>query len=214
MTSDHEDQQEVLRAQLRSKATKNPADMELYELSQLAGITMDPHVFEILLDLLRKNVPPEAIVHMLRSMCSTAYHQLQQQNTSQPSALSSSKSSSLAPTPQGAPARGSGLLASGSIHSRSLQVGQNASPPTAALNKASSLSDLHVGRSAQGQHLDRRGVKGYSTERVRSSKDLSGKALSQTEAFVTSRPRAQSSRSHQMGLGQNAGTKRRPTNYN
>ena len=41
-----EEQREVLRAQLRSKGTKNPADMELYELSQLSGITMDPHVFE------------------------------------------------------------------------------------------------------------------------------------------------------------------------
>ncbi|RUS75992.1 hypothetical protein EGW08_016237, partial [Elysia chlorotica] len=68
-----EEHREVLRAQLRSKGTKNPADMELYELSQVAGITMDPHVFEILLDLLRKNVAPDAIVEMLRSMCIPAY---------------------------------------------------------------------------------------------------------------------------------------------
>lgn len=97
MTEEHK---EVLRAQLRTKGTRNPADMELYELSQLSGITMDPHVFEILLDLLRKNVTPDAIVEMLRSMCIPAYQRLhnQRDGNHHSSSLSSTTQSGAAAT--------------------------------------------------------------------------------------------------------------------
>ncbi|KAK3753949.1 hypothetical protein RRG08_006329 [Elysia crispata] len=54
-----EEQREVLRAQLRSKGTRNPSDMELYELSQLSGITMDPHVFDEEEIFALKSVVPE-----------------------------------------------------------------------------------------------------------------------------------------------------------
>jgi len=47
-----------------------PPDVaELYELSHLAGITTDPNLFKILIDLLRLNVAPLAIDRMLKSMC-------------------------------------------------------------------------------------------------------------------------------------------------
>ncbi|PVD32887.1 hypothetical protein C0Q70_08334 [Pomacea canaliculata] len=66
MTSE---QKEVLRFQIRSKNVLTQDEAELFELTQLAGITMDPSVFKIILDLLKLNVDPTAILHMLKLMC-------------------------------------------------------------------------------------------------------------------------------------------------
>lgn len=60
---------EVLRFQIRSKDVLAPDESELYELSELAGIRWDPSVFKIILDLLRLNVAPMAIMQMLKLMC-------------------------------------------------------------------------------------------------------------------------------------------------
>ncbi|XP_076452955.1 mitotic-spindle organizing protein 2-like isoform X2 [Babylonia areolata] len=60
---------EVLRFQIRSKDVLAPDEMELFELTQLAGVTMDPSIFKIILDLLKVNVAPMAITQMLRLMC-------------------------------------------------------------------------------------------------------------------------------------------------
>ncbi|KAK7087620.1 mitotic-spindle organizing protein 2B-like [Littorina saxatilis] len=60
---------EVLRFQIRSKDVLAPDESELYELTQLAGVTMDPSVFKIILDLLKVNVDPRAIMQMLKLMC-------------------------------------------------------------------------------------------------------------------------------------------------
>ncbi|KAI8749168.1 mitotic-spindle organizing protein 2B [Biomphalaria glabrata] len=62
-------QKEVIHAQLVSKAVLSPDENELYLLSQHAAIHMDPQVFKIILDLLKFNVPPLAIVDTLKSMC-------------------------------------------------------------------------------------------------------------------------------------------------
>ncbi|XP_041347025.1 mitotic-spindle organizing protein 2A-like [Gigantopelta aegis] len=59
---------EVLRFTLLSKNVLTPEETELYELSQLAGVTLDPDVFKILLDLLKLNVAPSALLQMLKSM--------------------------------------------------------------------------------------------------------------------------------------------------
>ncbi|CAG5126399.1 unnamed protein product [Candidula unifasciata] len=69
MSSDR--QTEVIRAQLVSKAVLSPDEMELFTLTQLAGITVDQEVFKIILDLLKLNVPPAKIMQTLKSMCST-----------------------------------------------------------------------------------------------------------------------------------------------
>ncbi|KAL8615768.1 hypothetical protein ACOMHN_040263 [Nucella lapillus] len=63
------DRSEVLRFQVRSKDVLAPDEMELYELTQLAGVTMDPSVFKIILDLQKINVAPMAIMQMLKLMC-------------------------------------------------------------------------------------------------------------------------------------------------
>ncbi|XP_008840412.1 mitotic-spindle organizing protein 2-like isoform X1 [Nannospalax galili] len=54
---------------LRRKKVVGAEDMELYELAQAAGATVDPDVFKILVDLLNLNVAPLAVFQMLKSMC-------------------------------------------------------------------------------------------------------------------------------------------------
>lgn len=58
----------------RSVAAKNVLsadELELFELANLAGVTMHPKVFKIIVDLLHMNVAPVAIERMLRSMSSS-----------------------------------------------------------------------------------------------------------------------------------------------
>ncbi|XP_071039774.1 mitotic-spindle organizing protein 2 isoform X4 [Parasteatoda tepidariorum] len=43
-------------------------DLELYQLAQLSGIIIDPHVFHILLELLRLDVCPIALFDVLQDM--------------------------------------------------------------------------------------------------------------------------------------------------
>ena len=43
-------------------------EQELYELCNLSGVTLDPEVFQILLDLIQINVSPNALVQVLKKM--------------------------------------------------------------------------------------------------------------------------------------------------
>ncbi|CAB4000224.1 mitotic-spindle organizing 2-like [Paramuricea clavata] len=43
-------------------------EQELYELCNLSGVTLDPDVFQILLDLIQINVSPNALVQVLKKM--------------------------------------------------------------------------------------------------------------------------------------------------
>ncbi|XP_060072733.1 mitotic-spindle organizing protein 2B-like [Ylistrum balloti] len=54
---------------LLSKNVLSPEEQELYELADLAGVVVDPSVFKIVLDLLKMNVAPTAVLQMLKSMC-------------------------------------------------------------------------------------------------------------------------------------------------
>ncbi|KAL4223017.1 Mitotic-spindle organizing protein [Mactra antiquata] len=55
--------------QLTSKNILTIEEMELYELCQLAGVVMEPATFRIILDLLKLDVSPQAILQMLKTMC-------------------------------------------------------------------------------------------------------------------------------------------------
>ncbi|KAK3599070.1 hypothetical protein CHS0354_024396 [Potamilus streckersoni] len=59
----------TLNFQLLSKNVLTADEMEQYELAQLAGVVMDPSVFKIIIDLLKMNVSPTAVLQMLKSMC-------------------------------------------------------------------------------------------------------------------------------------------------
>ncbi|KAL3858136.1 hypothetical protein ACJMK2_012747 [Sinanodonta woodiana] len=59
----------TLNFQLLSKNVLTADEMEQYELAQLAGVVLDPSVFKIIIDLLKMNVSPTAVLQMLKSMC-------------------------------------------------------------------------------------------------------------------------------------------------
>lgn len=54
---------------MKKKKLLNAEEVELYELTQAAGITIDQEAFKIILDLLKMNVAPLAVFQMLKSMC-------------------------------------------------------------------------------------------------------------------------------------------------
>ncbi|KAH3890885.1 mitotic-spindle organizing protein 2A-like [Dreissena polymorpha] len=55
--------------QLTSRNILTLEELELYELCQLAGINMEQATFKIILDLLKMNVSPQAVLQMLKTMC-------------------------------------------------------------------------------------------------------------------------------------------------
>ena len=63
----------VSRGAERGKTKGNfQAEQELYELCNLSGVTLDPEVFQILLDLIQINVSPNALVQVLKKMTKQA----------------------------------------------------------------------------------------------------------------------------------------------
>ncbi|KAK3753944.1 hypothetical protein RRG08_006324 [Elysia crispata] len=104
----------------------------------------------ILLDLLRKNVAPDAIVEMLRSMCIPAYQLLHQPNISQQTALTDS--TSLTAPKASLPSSSSGAVradhcnTSNSAHTRSLQERS----VSARQDNRRSKSDLHRASQSLG----------------------------------------------------------------
>lgn len=59
----------TMNVQLTSKNILTLDELELYELCQLAGVVMEPATFKIILDLLKMNVSPQAVLQMLKTMC-------------------------------------------------------------------------------------------------------------------------------------------------
>ena len=55
-----------IRTTLYTRNIFSPEEADLYELTQLAGVTVDAHVFKIVCDLLKLNVHPSAIVRVSR----------------------------------------------------------------------------------------------------------------------------------------------------
>ena len=59
-----------IKTTLYTRNIFSPEDADLYELTQLAGVTLDPNVFKIVTDLLKLNVQPASIVKVSRSRIS------------------------------------------------------------------------------------------------------------------------------------------------
>ncbi|XP_076836255.1 mitotic-spindle organizing protein 2 isoform X3 [Brachyhypopomus gauderio] len=59
----------VQKFSLKKKKVLNAEEMELFELTQAAGIVMDQEVFKIIVDLLKMNVAPLAVFQTLKAMC-------------------------------------------------------------------------------------------------------------------------------------------------
>ena len=54
-----------------TRANAKSLDEELLDLCNLSGVTLDPDVFKILLDLIKLNVPPTSLVHVLKQIAAT-----------------------------------------------------------------------------------------------------------------------------------------------
>jgi len=57
-----------IKTTLYTRNIFSPEDADLYELTQLAGVTLDPNVFKIVTDLLKLNAQPASIVKVLKKM--------------------------------------------------------------------------------------------------------------------------------------------------
>ncbi|KAJ7387165.1 Mitotic-spindle organizing gamma-tubulin ring associated [Desmophyllum pertusum] len=54
-----------------SRTNAKSLDEELLDLCNLSGVTLDPDVFKILLDLIKLNVPPTSLVSVLKQIAAT-----------------------------------------------------------------------------------------------------------------------------------------------
>ncbi|XP_077995261.1 mitotic-spindle organizing protein 2-like [Glandiceps talaboti] len=58
----------------KSKSVLSSEEEDLYELCQLAGISMSPKIYRIVLELIRMNIGPHAILQVLKSMTNNSRH--------------------------------------------------------------------------------------------------------------------------------------------
>ncbi|KAK8391504.1 hypothetical protein O3P69_017221 [Scylla paramamosain] len=56
------------RFRLATKNQLSPEQRQLFDLVLAAGITIHPKIFKVLMDLLALNVPPHAILSLLREV--------------------------------------------------------------------------------------------------------------------------------------------------
>ncbi|XP_068609373.1 mitotic-spindle organizing protein 2 isoform X2 [Brachionichthys hirsutus] len=59
----------VQKYAMKKKKVLSAEEAELFELTQAAGVIVDPEVFKIIVDLLKMNVAPQAVFQTLKAMC-------------------------------------------------------------------------------------------------------------------------------------------------
>ncbi|XP_070573555.1 mitotic-spindle organizing protein 2B-like [Ptychodera flava] len=56
----------------KSKSVLSSEEEDLYELCQLAGISLSLKIYRIILDMIRMNIGPHAILQVIKSMCKSS----------------------------------------------------------------------------------------------------------------------------------------------
>uniref|UniRef100_UPI00358FD6AE mitotic-spindle organizing protein 2B-like isoform X1 n=1 Tax=Myxine glutinosa TaxID=7769 RepID=UPI00358FD6AE len=65
----------VRRSMKHQRKPLSGDERELHDLACLTGISLDPDVFRVILDLLKLNIAPQALMQVLRAICDSSTHQ-------------------------------------------------------------------------------------------------------------------------------------------
>jgi len=174
----NERQPQVVRAQLVSKAFLSPDEMELYELTQLAGCTLDQEVFKILSDLLKMNVSSEALLLMLRSMCSP-----HTESSSHPRHVGSTRTAASGEPYAHLTSR------SDAPAQRRYDTASDAREPKATLSE----DRQHVSMSSRDNARMRVAAASRPSNRSNDRSDKRGNTSAYSDVYVTRRPRSNAS---------------------
>uniref|UniRef100_A0A7N6B5N3 Mitotic spindle organizing protein 2B n=1 Tax=Anabas testudineus TaxID=64144 RepID=A0A7N6B5N3_ANATE len=180
----------VQKYAIKKKKVLNAEEMELFELTQAAGITVDQEVFKIIVDLLKMNVAPQAVFQTLKAMC--AGQRVADSNGGESSTISQTTSiptapaeareedslvSGKSPKPPAAPPSASGPRAT-RVNTKIVVYGpQDTSSPHAQVRSKAGASHSEKTREASGQRVQRqpsatRGQKSKSSGSSSSSSQI------------------------------------------
>ncbi|XP_029941385.1 mitotic-spindle organizing protein 2 isoform X1 [Salarias fasciatus] len=158
----------VQKYAMKKKKVLNAEEMELFELTQAAGITVDQEVFKIIVDLLKMNVAPQAVFQTLKAMCAG---QRVAESCGSDSSTASQTTSTTAPTeakeedslvsgksskPPAAPPSASGPRAT-RVNTKIVVYGpqDTNSPHSQAVRSKSGATHGEKSRDASGQRVQR-----------------------------------------------------------
>ncbi|XP_039270125.1 uncharacterized protein LOC120344869 [Styela clava] len=68
------DSSEQYTSVTRRSIKLNSDELDLWEMFHYAGLTLDPQVFRVILDLIRLDIQPKAILDVLESVCPNSKH--------------------------------------------------------------------------------------------------------------------------------------------
>uniref|UniRef100_A0A3Q0RBJ8 Mitotic spindle organizing protein 2B n=1 Tax=Amphilophus citrinellus TaxID=61819 RepID=A0A3Q0RBJ8_AMPCI len=176
----------VQKYAIKKKKVLSAEEMELFELTQAAGITVDQEVF-IIVDLLKMNVAPQAVFQTLKAMCagqrvaescaadsSAAVH-----TTSMATAHAEAKEDSLAsgksPKPAAAPPSASGPRATRVNTKIVVYSPQDTSSPHSQVRSKAGASHSEKSRETSSQRVQRQpsATRGQKTKSSGSSSSSS-----------------------------------------
>ncbi|XP_023123017.1 mitotic-spindle organizing protein 2 isoform X1 [Amphiprion ocellaris] len=159
----------VQKYAIKKKKVLSAEEMELFELTQAAGITVDQEVFKIIVDLLKMNVAPQAVFQTLKAMCagqrvaescgaesSTASHTTSMTTAPTEAREEDSLVSRKSPKPPAAPPSASGPRAT-RVNTKIVVYGPQdvSSPHSQAVRSKAAASHSEKSREASSQRVQR-----------------------------------------------------------
>ncbi|XP_030597956.1 mitotic-spindle organizing protein 2 isoform X1 [Archocentrus centrarchus] len=178
----------VQKYAIKKKKVLSAEEMELFELTQAAGITVDQEVFKIIVDLLKMNVAPQAVFQTLKAMCagqrvaescaadsSAAVHTTSMATAHAEAKEEDSLASGKSPKPAAAPPSASGPRAT-RVNTKIVVYGpQDTSSPHSQVRSKAGASHSEKSREASSQRVQRQpsATRGQKTKSSGSSSSSS-----------------------------------------
>ncbi|XP_068609372.1 mitotic-spindle organizing protein 2 isoform X1 [Brachionichthys hirsutus] len=157
----------VQKYAMKKKKVLSAEEAELFELTQAAGVIVDPEVFKIIVDLLKMNVAPQAVFQTLKAMCagqrlvesgvesSTASHTTSIASAPTEAREDASLASGKSPKPPAAPPSVSGPRAT-RVNAKVVVYGpQDASAPHSQVRSKTGATHGDKSREASSQRVQR-----------------------------------------------------------